>query len=357
MPGTSSAYAERAISGYYLNVDPDRAQLARYGLMVGDVQNVIAMALGAEPVTTTVEGRERYTVSIRYPRDYRSDPEAIADQVLIPMPDGGTVPLRQVAKVSLAQGPSSIRTENAQLATYIYVDLRDRDIGSYVADAQKAVAAQVTFPPGYYAIWSGQFEYLERAKARLKVVIPVTMLIIFVLLYLNFRRITETLIVMLSVPFALVGGFWLMWWLGFNLSVAVAVGFIALAGVAAETGVVMLIYLDSAMKELKEKREEEGRPFTRDDLYAAIMSGAVERVRPKMMTVAAIMAGLLPIMWSHGTGAEVMQRIAVPMIGGMVSSTLLTLIVIPAIYAVVKGFSLRSPRRRKVIPEPVTEVV
>ncbi|MGH6826515.1 efflux RND transporter permease subunit [Methyloceanibacter sp.] len=342
VPGTSSAYAERAVAGYYLNVDPDRAQLARYGLMVGDVQNVIAMALGAEPVTTTVEGRERYTVSIRYPRDYRSDPAAIADQVLIPMADGGTVPLRQVAKVSLAQGPSSIRTENAQLATYIYVDLRDRDIGSYVADAQKAVAAQVTFPPGYYAIWSGQFEYLERAKARLKIVVPVTLLIIFLLLYLNFRRISETLIVMLSVPFALVGGFLLMWWLGFNLSVAVAVGFIALAGVAAETGVVMLIYLDSAMKELKEKREGEGRPFTRDDLHAAIMSGAVERVRPKMMTVAAIMAGLLPIMWSHGTGAEVMQRIAVPMIGGMVSSTLLTLIVIPAIYAVVKGMRLRS---------------
>jgi Cu(I)/Ag(I) efflux system membrane protein CusA/SilA len=342
VPGTASAYAERAVAGFYLNVDPDRAQLARYGLMIGDVQSVIAMALGAEPVTTTVEGRERYTVSIRYPRDYRSDPAAIADQVLIPMADGGTVPLRQVAKVSLAQGPSSIRTENAQLATYIYVDIRDRDIGSYVADSQRAVAAQVTFPPGYYAIWSGQFEYLERAKARLKIVVPVTILIIFLLLYLNFRRITETLIVMLSVPFALVGGFWLMWWLGFNLSVAVAVGFIALAGVAAETGVVMLIYLDSAMKELKEKLEKEGRPFTRDDLHAAIMSGAVERVRPKMMTVAAIMAGLLPIMWSHGTGAEVMQRIAVPMIGGMVSSTLLTLIVIPAIYAVIKGVGLRS---------------
>ena len=337
VPGTSSAYAERAIGGYYLNVDPDRAQLARYGLMVGDVQSVIAMALGAEPVTTTVEGRERYTVSIRYPRDYRSDPQAIADQVLIPTSDGGTIPLREVAKVSLDQGPSSIRTENAQLATYIYVDLRDRDIGSYVADAQKAVAAEVTFPPGTYATWSGQFEYLERAKARLKIVVPVTLLIIFLLLYLNFRRITETLIVMLSVPFALAGGFWLMWWLGYNLSVAVAVGFIALAGVAAETGVVMLIYLDNALTELKAKREAEGRVFTRDDLYAAIMSGAVERVRPKMMTVAAIMAGLLPIMWSHGTGAEVMQRIAVPMIGGMVSSTVLTLVVIPAIYAVVKG--------------------
>jgi len=203
------------------------------------------------------------------------------------------------------------------------------------------VAAEVDFPPGYYATWSGQFEYYQRAKARLQVVVPVTILIIFLLLYLNFRRITETLIVMLSVPFALVGGFWLMWWLGFNLSVAVAVGFIALAGVAAETGVVMLIYLDNALAELKEQRRREGQPFTGEDLYAAIMSGAVERVRPKMMTVAAIMAGLLPIMWSHGTGAEVMQRIAVPMIGGMVSSTALTLIVIPAIYAVVKGFALR----------------
>ena len=342
VPGTSSAFAERTLGGYYVNVDPDRAQLARYGLMVGDVQDVIAMALGAEPVTTTVEGRERYAVSIRYPRDYRSNPEAIANQVLIPLKEGGTVPLGEVAKVSLAQGPSSIRTENAQLATYIYIDVRDRDIGGYVADAQKAVAAGVQFPPGSYATWSGQFEYLERAEARLKIVVPVTLLIIFLLLFLNFRRITETLIVMLSVPFALVGGLWLMWWLGFNLSVAVAVGFIALAGVAAETGVVMLIYLDNALTELKQQRAREGRSFTSSDLYAAIVSGAVERVRPKMMTVAAIMAGLLPIMWTHGTGAEVMQRIAVPMIGGMVSSTVLTLVVIPALYAVVKGLSLRT---------------
>jgi copper/silver efflux system protein len=344
VPGTTSAYAERAIGGYYLNVDPDRAQLSRYGLMVGDVQGLIAMALGAEPITTTVEGRERYTVSIRYPRDYRSDPQAIASEMLIPTADGGTVPLGQIAKVSLAQGPASIRTENAQLAVYIFVDFRDRDVGGYVADAQKAVMSQVKFPPGTYVTWSGQFEYLERAKARLQIVVPVTVLIIFLLLYLNFRQVTESLIVMLSVPFALVGGLWLMWWLGFNLSVAVAVGFIALAGVAAETGVVMLIYLEHAYAELKEQRQNEGRPFTHEDLYAAVMSGAVERVRPKMMTVCAIMAGLLPIMWSHGTGAEVMQRIAVPMIGGMVSSTLLTLIVIPAIYAVVKGLSIRSPR-------------
>ncbi|HML93026.1 efflux RND transporter permease subunit [Methyloceanibacter sp.] len=344
VPGTTSAYAERAISGYYVNIDPDRMQLARYGLMVGDVQDVIVTALGAQPVTTTVEGRERYNVAVRYPRDYRNDPHAIAKDVLIPTPDGGTVPLGEVATVSLGQGPSMIRTEDAQLALYIFVDFRDRDIGSFVADAQKAVASQVEFPSGYYVTWSGQFEYLQRAKQRLQVVVPITVLIIFLLLYLNFRRITETLIVMLSVPFALVGGFWLMWWLGFNLSVAVVVGFIALAGVAAETGVVMLIYLDGALKELKEQRERAGQQFTRDDLYDAIMAGAVERVRPKMMTVTAIMAGLLPIMWSHGAGAEVMQRIAVPMIGGMVSSTILTLVVIPVVYALVKTVALRKGR-------------
>jgi copper/silver efflux system protein len=344
VPGTSSAYAERVIGGYYLDITPNRDTLARYGLMVGDVQDVIATALGGDAVTTTVEGRERYTVNIRYPRDLRSNPQSIANDVLVPLPNGGTVPLGEVASVQLTRGPTTIRTENGQLATYIYVDIRDRDLGGYVAEAQKAVAASVKFPPGYYVTWSGQFEYLERAEAKLKVVVPVTLLIIFLLLYLNFRTLTETLIVMLSVPFALVGGLWLLWWLGFNLSVAVAVGFIALAGVAAETGVVMLIYLDNALTELKMERKAHGEPFTADDLHQAIMEGAVERVRPKMMTVVAIMAGLLPIMWSSGTGSEVMQRIAVPMIGGMVSSTLLTLIVIPAIYALVKGAALRWPR-------------
>jgi Cu(I)/Ag(I) efflux system membrane protein CusA/SilA len=350
VPGTTSAFAERVIGGYYLNIDPDRVQLARYGLMIGDIQNIVAMALGAEAVTTTVEGRERYTVSIRYPRDLRSDPQTIASQVLVPLAGGGTVPLGEVAKVTLNQGPATIRTENSQLAVYIFVDLRDRDLGGYVTDAQRAVASQVKFPPGYYVAWSGQFEYLERAKARLKIVVPVTILIIFLLLYLNFRRVTESLIVMLSVPFSLVGGLWLMWWLGFNLSVAVAVGFIALAGVAAETGVVMLIYLDNAFKEVQAQREREGRRVTRGDLYDAIMLGAVERVRPKMMTVAAIMGGLLPIMWSHGTGAEVMQRIAVPMIGGMVSSTALTLIVIPVIYAVVKGLAIGTSQPVMALP-------
>jgi copper/silver efflux system protein len=340
VPGTTSAFAERIIGGYYLNIDPDRAQLSRYGLMITDVQDMITTALGADAVTTTVEGRERYTVSLRYPRELRSDPRSIATEVLVPLPNGGTVPLGQVAKVELAKGPATIRTENSQLAAYIYVDMRDRDLGSYVADAQKAVATQVKFPAGYYVTWSGQFEYLERAKAKLKIVVPVTVLIIFLLLYLNFRRVTETLIVLLSVPFALAGGVWLMWWLGFNMSVAVAVGFIALAGVAAETGIVMLIYLDKAEADLRAKRAAEVKPFTWKDLDAAVMAGAVERLRPKIMTVAAIMAGLLPIMWTHGTGSEAMQRIAVPMIGGMVSSTLLTLVVIPAIYSAVKGYRI-----------------
>jgi Cu(I)/Ag(I) efflux system membrane protein CusA/SilA len=341
VPGTTSAYAERITGGYYLNIEPDRMALARYGLAVGDLQDVISSALGGEVVTTTVEGRERFGVITRYPRELRSDPDAIARQVLVPAMNGALIPLGQLAKISLEKGPPSIRTENALLSAYIFVDIRDRDIGSYVADAQKAVREQVTFQPGYYATWSGQFEYMERAKAKMKIVIPLTLLIIFVLLYLNFKRLTETFIVMLSVPFSLVGGIWLMYWLGYNMSVAVAVGFIALAGVAAETGVIMLIYLDHAYKDLKTKRESEGKAFTVADIYQAVMEGAVERVRPKMMTVVAIMAGLLPIMWGSGTGSEVMRRIAAPMVGGMVSSTVLTLIVIPAIYALVKQISLQ----------------
>lgn len=342
VPGTSSAYAERALGGYYLEIAPNREALSRYGIMVQDVQDTIATALGGQSVTSTVEGRQRFTVNMRYPRDLRDNPKAIASDILVPMPGGGAVPLGEVASVTPARGPTSIRTENGQLATYIYVDIRDRDLGGYVADAQRAVQASIQFPAGYYVVWSGQYEYLERATARLKVVVPVTLLIIFLLLYLNFRSVTETMIVMLSLPFALVGGLWLMWGLGFNLSVAVAVGFIALAGVAAETGVVMLIYLNQAWAEVKVLRQAQDRPVSRRDLYDAIMAGAVERVRPKMMTVVAIMAGLLPIMWSTGTGSEIMQRIAVPMIGGMISSTLLTLIVIPAIFGLVKGFRLKD---------------
>ncbi|MGH1419428.1 MAG: efflux RND transporter permease subunit [Hyphomicrobiaceae bacterium] len=354
VPGTSSAFAERIIGGYYMEITPDRDELARYGLMVGDVQDVISTAIGAETITTAVEGRERYSVSLRYPRDVRSDPQAIAKEVLVPMSNGASIPLGSVAKVDLVRGPGMIRTENAQLAAYIFVEARDRDLGTYVADAKKAVAASVEFPPGYYAVWSGQFEYYERAKERLAIVIPLTLGIIFLLLYLNFRRLTETLIVMLSMPFALVGGLWFVWYLGFNLSVAVAVGFIALAGVATETGVIMLIYLDHALEAHRNVALASGKVLTRADLYDAIMEGAVERVRPKMMTVIAIMAGLLPILWSHGTGSEVMQRIAVPMIGGMVSSTVLTLVVIPAVYALVKGFRLPEATTKVLNVEEVT---
>jgi Cu(I)/Ag(I) efflux system membrane protein CusA/SilA len=342
VPGTTSAFAERITGGFYLNIEPDREQLARYGLAVGDLQDVIGTALGGEMVTTTVEGRERFGVSVRYPRELRSDPQQIAREVLIPTMDGAMIPLGQVARVVVAKGAPSIRTENALLSAYIYVDIRDRDIGGYVADAKKAVIEQVKFPPGYYVTWSGQFEYMERAIEKMKIVIPVTLLSIFLLLYLNFKRLTETLIVMLSVPFALVGGIWLMWLLDYNLSVAVAVGFIALAGVAAETGVIMLIYLDHAWEAVKAKCLAAGRAPNVDDLYAAVMEGAVERVRPKMMTVVAIMAGLLPIMWGTGTGSEVMSRIAAPMVGGMISSTVLTLAVIPAIYALVKQWRLKA---------------
>jgi Cu(I)/Ag(I) efflux system membrane protein CusA/SilA len=354
VPGTASAYAERVIGGYYLDIVPDRIALGRYGLMVGDIQDVIATALGGETVTTTVEGRERYTVNIRYPRELRANPQSIASEVQVPLPAGGTVPLGVVAEVKLTRGATAVRTENGQLTVYIFVDIRDRDLGSYVADARQAVANEVKFPAGYYVTWSGQFEYLERAEARLKIVVPVTLLIIFLLLYLNFRALTETLIVMLSLPFALVGGLWLMWWLNFNMSVAVAVGFIALAGVAAETGVVMLIYLEHAWRDHRALAWGAGRMPSRGDLYRAIMIGAVERVRPKMMTVVAIMAGLLPILWSTGAGSEVMQRIAVPMIGGMVSSTVLTLVVIPAIYALVKGSRLPRHALDASQPAPVS---
>ncbi|MBY3234178.1 efflux RND transporter permease subunit [Rhizobium laguerreae] len=340
IPGTSSAYAERVIGGYYLDIVPDRTALGRYGLTINDIQYVVGMALGSEVVTSTVEGRERYGVAIRYPRALRSDPQSIAREVQISLPGGGTIPLGEVADVKLTRGATTIRTENGQLAVYIYVDIANRDLGGYVAEAQQAVAKSVKMPPGYSVAWSGQFEYLQRAKARLAVVVPLTLALIFLLLYLNFKALTETMIVMLSLPFALVGGIWLMWWMGFNASVAVAVGFIALAGVAAETGVIMLIYLDHALKEQREACEKERRAFSKLDLNRAIMVGAVERVRPKMMTVVAIMAGLVPILWRTGTGSEIMQRIAVPMIGGMVSSTLLTLIVIPAVYGLIKGWRL-----------------
>ena len=343
--GTTSAYAERITSGFYLNITPDYEALARYGLLIGDVQDVIATAIGGETVTTMLEGRERFAVTVRYPRELRDTPQAIAEHVLVPTSGGAMVPLGQLAHLSLDKGPPSIRTENALLSAYIYVDMRGRDIDGYVQDAKRAVQKAVKFPTGYYIAWSGQFEYMERAKQRLQLVVPLTLCIIFILLYLNFGRLTETLIVMLSVPFALIGGIWLLWFLDYNVSVAVGVGFIALAGVAAETGVVMLIYLDHAYLDKQRQCLEEKRAFTETDLYDALMTGAAERLRPKIMTVTAIMAGLLPILWSTGTGSEVMRRIAAPMVGGMVSSTLLTLIVIPALYALCKQYSINKQPR------------
>ncbi|MDG3066248.1 efflux RND transporter permease subunit [Thauera mechernichensis] len=340
VPGTASAYAERVAGGYYVDIEPRRDQLARYGLTIDTVQMAVATALGGETVTTTVEGLERYNVSVRYPRALREDPARIAAQVLVPTASG-PVPLGQLAEVKLSRGAPAIRTENAALVAYVYVDTREADLGRFVQRAQQAVAAEVRFPPGYYAAWSGQFEYMERAKEKLTVVVPLTLALIFVLLYLNFRRLAETFIVMLSVPFALIGGVWLMWWLGYQMSVAVAVGFIALAGVAAETGVIMLIYLDHAWQRIRAERAARGEIPSIADLYAAVMEGAVERVRPKMMTVITIILGLLPVMLGTGTGSEVMSRIAAPMVGGMVSSTVLTLAVIPVLYALVKQWELR----------------
>jgi len=341
VPGTSSAFAERTTGGYYLDVEPDRLELARYGLAVGDLLSVISAALGGEMVTTTIEGRERFGVSVRYPRELRSDPQAIATQVLVPTMGATMIPLGQLAQISLVQGPPSIRTENALLSAYIFVDIRDRDIGSYVAAGQKAVREQVQFPPGYYATWSGQFEYMERANEKLKVVVPITLLMVFLLVYLNFNRLTETLIVMLSIPFSLVGGIWLMYWLDYNMSIAAAIGFIGLVGIAAESGMVMLEFLDQALKDVTAKREASGSKVTVEDLYEAVVQGAVYRIRPVMMTIAGSVLGLLPVMFSSGTGSEVIRRISAPMVGGMVSATVLTMIVFPAVYALVKEIPIR----------------
>jgi Cu(I)/Ag(I) efflux system membrane protein CusA/SilA len=329
VPGTRSAFAERLNEGYYLDLIVNRREAARYGLTVGDVQAVITSAIGGDTVTTTVEGRERYPVNVRYKRELRDDPDRLK-RVLIPTPSGAQIPLGQIAEIVVTQGPPSISDESGALAGLVSVSVSGRDLRGYVQDAQRTVRDRVTLPSGYRLIWTGQYEHLVRAEERLKLVVPVTLAVILLLLYLNFRSLAKSLIVLLSVPFAAIGAIWYLDYLGYNLSVAVWVGIIALAGVAAETGVVMLVYLDEAY----ERRLREGRMATAQDLRDAIMEGAVQRVRPKMMTVSAIMGGLLPIMWTTGTGADVMKRIAAPMIGGMVSSTVLTLLVIPVIYMI-----------------------
>jgi len=335
VPGTKSAFAERLNEGYYLDLIVNRREAARYGLTVGDAQAVITSAIGGETVTTTVEGRERYPVNVRYKRELRDDPDRLK-RVLIPTPTGAQIPLSQIAEMVVTQGPPSIADEAGSLAGLVSVSVSGRDLRGYVEDAQRAVHELVRLPSGYRLIWTGQYEHLVRAEERLKLVVPVTLAVILLLLYLNFHSLAKSLIVLLSVPFAVIGAIWYLHYLGYNLSVAVWVGIIALAGVAAETGVVMLVYLDEAY----ERRVREGRMATVQDLRDAIMEGAVQRVRPKMMTVAAIMGGLLPIMWTTGTGADVMKRIAAPMIGGMVSSTMLTLLVIPVLYALWRGRSL-----------------
>ena len=336
VPGTRNIYAERVVSGYFYDFEIDRRAVARYGLTVGDVQDVIETAIGGKNITSTIEGRERFPINVRYARELRDEPQML-ERVLVATPTGAQVPLSQLAHMRMTMGPPAIKSEDAELVGYVFVDVTGRDLGGYVQEAQQVVQEKVQLPPGYHLLWSGQYEYMQRATERLTYVVPLTLLIIVVLLYANFNSMGKTMIVLLSVPFALVGGIWLIYLLGYNLSVAVWVGFIALAGVAAETGVVMIVYLD----EVFERRLREGTMTTAKNLYDAIIEGAVGRVRPKMMTVIAITAGLLPIMWSQGTGADVMKRIAAPMVGGMVTSTILTLIVIPVIYEMWRGWQLR----------------
>ncbi len=340
IPGTLSVYSERVTGGNFLDFDIDREAAARYGLTVGDVQDVIQSAIGGMNVTETVEGLERYPVNLRYSRELRSSASDL-ERTLIPTPQGAQIPLGQVAKIHFRKGPPSIKSENSRRSAWIYVDLTGIDVGTYVKNAQKVVADQVKLPAGYSLMWSGQYEYIQQARERLSVVVPITLALIFLLLYVHFGNLSDTLIVMATLPFALVGGVWLLYWLGYNLSVAVVVGFIALAGLAAETGVVMLVYLDISYAEHRER----GQMASIADLKAAITEGAVGRLRPKLMTVAVALIGLIPIMIGTKTGSDVMKRIAAPMVGGLISSTLLTLLIIPSAYLLVKRFQLRHAWR------------
>lgn len=336
--GTLSVYSERVTGGNFLDYRIRREEAARYGLTVGDVQDIIMSAIGGMNITQTVEGLERYPVNLRYGTELRDSLENLK-RILVPTPTGAQIPIAQVADIGIVKGPPAVKSENARKNAWIFIDIADIDVGTYVKKAQAVVRDRIKMPSGTSLVWSGQYEYMVRAEKRLMIVVPMTLIIIFLLLYLNFKNVAECLIVMLSVPFALTGGIWLMYLLDYNMSVAVGVGFIALAGVAAETGVVMLIYLDIAYDKIKKKA---GAAFSRQHLREAIVEGAVLRVRPKMMTVVAIMAGLMPIMWSHGTGSEVMKRIAAPMVGGMISATILTLVVVPAIYGLWKGWQLKE---------------
>ena len=333
--GTLSVYSERVVGGNYVDFEIRRHEIARYGLTVGDVQDIIMSAVGGMNITSTVEGLERYPVNLRYSREYRDNIEALK-RVLVPTATGAQVPLLQLADISIHKGPAGIKSENARKTAWVYVDIRGIDVGTYVNNAREAISEEITLPPKYSIVWSGQFEYMQAAAKKFKIVIPLAIIVIFLLLFFHFKNMTESLIVMLALPFALVGGIWWLYVADYNTSVAVFVGFIALAGLAAETGVVMLVYLDEAIKRYR----SESRLNTRGDMNNAILEGAVGRVRPKLMTVATTMIGLFPIMIGHGTGSEVMRRIAAPMVGGLISSTLLTLIIIPAIYSIIRGWRL-----------------
>jgi Cu(I)/Ag(I) efflux system membrane protein CusA/SilA len=342
VPGATSVYAERTATGRYVDVDINRVAAARYGLNIKDVQDIIGSAVGGMTVSYTVEGLERYPVNLRYPQDYRDSLQALRELPLV-TPTGAQITLQDVAKVEIADGPAMIRSENARPSGWVFIDMQGRDLGGFVGDAKQRIAAELKLPPGYSLGWSGQYEYLERAVARLKVVLPLTLGIIVLLLYLNFRNARDVLLILGALPFALVGGVWLLYLLGYDLSIAAAVGFIALAGVATETGVVMVMYLDQAWAERRRAADAAGRRPTREELREAIVEGALLRLRPKLMTVITIIVGLLPIMWGSGTGSEVMRRIAAPMVGGMISATVLTLVIIPSLYLIVNGWKL--PRK------------
>ncbi|MDD5465534.1 MAG: CusA/CzcA family heavy metal efflux RND transporter [Candidatus Omnitrophica bacterium] len=332
--GTRSVYAERVAGGYFVDFDLKRKQLARYGLTVADAEDIIMSAIGGENISTTIEGRERYPINVRYGRELRDNVDRLK-RVLVTTMDGKHIPLAQIADINLKLGPSMIRDENGLLSGYVYVDMAGRDVGSFVSDAKKTVKEQIKLPTGYSLTWSGQYEYMQRVKNRLKIFVPLTVFIIFILYFFTFKSVTETIIVMMSVPFALIGGIWYLFLLGYNMSIAVWVGLIALAGVAAETGSIMIVYLDEAYS----RRKQQGKMNNLADLYDAVMEGAVQRLRPKLMTVGANIFGLMPVMLSVGTGADVMKRIAAPLIGGLTSSTVLTLVVLPAIYTIWKYHS------------------
>lgn len=344
VPGTASAYAERTVGGRYLDVDIDRRAAARHGLSIADVQDVVRSAIGGMRISETVEGLERYPINIRYPYDDRTSIEAVRELPMV-TPSGAHIALGDVARIDIADGPGMIRSENARLNGWIYVDIAGRDLGGYVQEARRVVAEQVQLPPGYSIAWSGQFEFLERAEKRLGMIVPVAALLIVVLLYMAFGRAVDVAVIMATLPIALSGGFWLLWLLDFDLSVAVVVGFIALAGVAVETAIIMQVYLNLALDKRRAKAAEEERPVGMEDVYEAVREGALLRLRPKLMTVATIFAGLLPIMVGAGTGSDVMRRIAAPMVGGMATATLLTLFVIPAVFVLVNRLdAIRNPK-------------